>query len=198
MAARLCSVYRARLRPCQTGLGPVGRDGRRKRAAAPPDIDKAPETGAVWSPDGTPPGFRHSAAKGTTPRRSMSCLDGGEAQRVTPASGGRREPSMAARRQRDPVRERLRSDRGGTQDTQIHRADLRRHAGPVLECLARRKEAAPLFRNCGKARHPVDILKGSKLAESRGLWRNLQCDRRPDSTGRMDSGRRSRSFLRPY
>ena len=88
--------------PARTVERSVDRAHRRRHAAATPDLARAAESGAAWSPDSRRIAFSDEARGGRRSSRSM-CLrvDGGEARRVTTLptarpvrSGGRRARRM--------------------------------------------------------------------------------------------------------
>lgn len=151
-------------------------------------FSKEPESGAVWSPDGTQLSFATKRESDQAPQIYILPMRGGEARRVTNIPGGASDPQWRAdgkailfQSQVDPIAEQ-RKDRKS--NARIYDAMPIRFWNVWLD------ERRPhiFIQELNDGAQPFDVLKGSKLAETPGFagvfsesgGQNLQAAWAPD------------------
>ena len=130
---------------------------------------KAPETGAAWSPDGTRLAFATKREGDEAAQVYVLPLAGGEAQRVTDVAGGAANPkwrpdgkALLFESSYDPIAEE-RKQRKNT--ARVYDAMPVRYWNTWLD----EKRPHIFVQELAEGAKPVDVLKGSKLAESAGF-----------------------------
>lgn len=139
--------------------------------SAPPrrlTFTKAPETGAVWSPDGTRLAFVTRREGDESPQVYVMPMSGGEAHRVTNVPGGVANPQWRP----DGQAILFESDYDPVADRKQRKSNARIYNSmPVRFWNAWLDEKKPhiFVEDLQTGSQPVDVLKGSKLAESAGF-----------------------------
>jgi dipeptidyl aminopeptidase/acylaminoacyl peptidase len=140
--------------------------------SAPPrrlTFTKAPETGPVWSPDGTRLAFVTRREGDDAPQVYVMPMNGGEAQRITNVPGGAANPqwrpdgkAILFESNYDPI----------AAERKQRKSNARIYdAMPIRFWNAWLDERKPhiFTQDLQEGAQPVDLLKGSKLAESAGF-----------------------------